>query len=152
MEFWLKVLHIAAVAVWFAGLCLLPRLFLARRRRRRDAEADYFNPVANALFFRLATPAAVLAIVLGMLLIALGPDPGAWLPMKLALVSLAVLLHLYLGLMLYELGRGRDRHGAGFYRVAGWVPVLLLIGIAALTAGKPRTVGDLPPPPTAAAR
>lgn len=149
MYFWLKFFHIAAIAVWFTGLFFLPRLFVARHRAERDAEREYFNPVANMLFFRLATPAAILAIVLGMVLIAYGPS-GAWLPIKLVLVSLAVLLHLYFGLLLYELGHGRDRHGPGFYRVAGWMPLLLLLAIVALTAAKPQTVGDLPPPPTAA--
>ncbi|WP_407353842.1 CopD family protein [Luteimonas sp. R10] len=149
MYFWLKFFHIVAIAVWFTGLFFLPRLFVARHRVEGDANREYFNPVTNILFFRLATPAAVLAIALGMALIAYGPS-GAWLAMKLVLVALAVLLHLYFGLLLYELGHGRDRHGPVFYRVAGWVPLLLLLAIAALTAAKPQTVGDLPPPPDAA--
>lgn len=150
MYFWLKFFHIVAIAVWFTGLFFLPRLFAARHRGEGDADQAYFNPVANALFFRLATPAAVIAVALGMALIAYGPS-GAWLAMKLVLVSLAVLLHLYFGLLLYELGHGRDRHGPAFYRVTGWLPLLLLLAIAALTAAKPQTVGDLPPPPAAAA-
>ena len=99
----------------------------------------YFNKVAKALFFHIATPAAVATIALGMALIAYGPT-GAWLVMKLVVVTVAVLLHLYMGVMLYELGQGRDRHGAGFYRVFGWLPWMLLLVIAALTGAKPRIV------------
>ncbi|MDH5824795.1 CopD family protein [Luteimonas sp. RD2P54] len=151
MYFWLKFLHIAAMAVWFAGLFFLPRLLSARHREEEDAVREYFNPVTNALFFRIATPAAIVTVTLGMILIAYGPT-GAWLVMKLVVVALAVLLHLYFGLLLYELGHGRDRHGVWFYRVAGWVPLALLLGIAALTGAKPQTAGDLPAPPVAAAR
>lgn len=190
MYFWLKVLHIAAMTVWFAGLFMLPRLFVERcprasaggdgedrdpgqdrdpddddggRRPPRDAAATagaatrtdgdpaFFNPVAKTLFFGMATPAAVLTILFGMGLIAYGPT-GAWLVMKLVIVAIAVLLHLYVGLQLYELGQGRDIHGPLFYRLLGWVPVVLLLAAAALTAGKPQTVGALPAPPVASAR
>jgi putative membrane protein len=146
--FWLKVLHISAMVLWFAGLSFLPRLFVARHRNARDGRGTYFNKVAKALFFHIATPAAVVSITLGMVLIAYGPT-GAWLVMKLVVVTVAVLLHLYMGVMLYELGQGRDRHGAGFYRVLGWLPWLLLLLVAALTGAKPRSIGELPPPPVA---
>ncbi|TDK23350.1 hypothetical protein E2F46_10515 [Luteimonas aestuarii] len=145
MYFWLKVAHIACMAVWFTGLFFLPRLFVARHRRERDARAGFFNPVANRLFFRITTPAGVLAIAFGMALIP-WVEPSAWLVAKLGVVTLAVLLHLTLGLHLYALGHGRDNHSAPFYRMLGWVPLVLLLAAAALTGAKPRTAGGLPPP------
>ncbi|AKC88080.1 hypothetical protein WQ53_00200 [Pseudoxanthomonas suwonensis] len=129
--------------VWFTGLFFLPRLFVARHRDEADADPAYFNPVANLLFFRLATPAAIAAIALGMVLIAYVPF-GVWLAAKLGIVTLAVLMHLYLGLHLYQLGHGRDRHGATFYRVLGWLPLFLLLALAALTGAKPDGIGPLP--------
>lgn len=150
MYFWLKFFHIAAMAVWFAGLCFLPRLFAARHGREEDGAPAYFNPIANLLFFRVATPAAIVTIALGLVLMGFRPD-GAWLVLKLAVVAIAVLFHLYFGLLLYQLGEGRDLHGPAFYRVLGWIPLALLLAIAAITAGKLRTVGDLPPPPAHAA-
>lgn len=149
MYFWWKVLHISAMVLWFAGLFFLPRLFVARHRGERDAAAGYFNATANTLYFRLATPAALVAVGSGMVLIAYGPT-GAWLVMKLVLVTAAVFLHLYMGVVLYELGQGRDRHGPMVYRALGWAPLVLVLGIAALTGAKPQTVGSLPPPPAAA--
>lgn len=143
MQFWLKVAHLSAVGLWFTGLFLLGRLFLARRRGERDGRAAFFNPVANRLFFRIATPAAVLAIAFGM---ALMPwvAVGAWLVAKLALVTLLVLVHLWLGLHLHSLGKpGRNTPLPAF---AGWAPLLLLLAIAALTGAKPRSLGELPPP------
>ncbi|VXB40165.1 conserved membrane hypothetical protein [Luteimonas sp. 9C] len=147
MYFWLKVLHILAMTVWFTGLFFLPRLFVARHRREIDADPAYWNPVTNTLFFRIMTPAALVTITLGGILIAWNPS-GAWLVLKLVVVAFAVLLHLYMGLLLYELGHDRCRHGPTFFRVIGWIPLVLLLLIAGLTGAKPQTLGDLPAPPS----
>lgn len=146
MYFWLKLLHVAAMTVWFTGLFFLPRLFVARHRDERDAEMSFFIPMAGTLYFHVMSPAGLVTIALGMVLIAFGPT-GAWLVMKLLLVVVAVAIHVYLGMVMYELEQGRDRHGIVFYRVLGALPLLLLLGIAALTAAKPETAPPLPPPP-----
>lgn len=147
--FWLKVLHILAMTIWFAGLFFLPRLFTARHAQEMDADPAFWNPVTNMLFFRVMTPAALVTITAGGILIAWNPD-GAWLVLKLVAVAMAVLLHLYFGLLLYELGQDRDHHGPTFYRAIGWIPLVLLLVIAGLTGAKPRTLGDLPAPPARA--
>lgn len=151
MYFWLKVLHISAMAVWFTGLFFLPRLFVAHHRDEIDADRAYLNPAANLLFFRIATPAALVTTIAGMILMAWNPD-GAWLVMKLAVVAIAVFIHLYLGMSLYQLGQGKVRHGPWLYRALGWTPLILILAIAALTGAKPNTAGELPPPPIHAAR
>lgn len=148
MEFWLKFGHISAMSLWFTGLFFLPRLFAARHRGERDARMAYFSPVAGALYFRVMSPAALVTIAFGIALIATAPG-GAWLPLKLFVVLLAIVVHVYIGVVMFELERGRDRHGAGFYRVLGALPLVLLLGIAALTGAKPRTAGPLPAPPGA---
>lgn len=136
-----KMLHIAAVGLWFAGLCMLPHL-LASRASTDHTEDDYFVPLARRLYFHLMTPAAAIAVVVGGGLIAFG-QPGAWLPAKLGLVALALMLHVYLGLSLYDLSNGRARHGIGFFRMLGWLPVGLAIGIVALTTAKPLTLAPV---------
>lgn len=148
MEFWLKLGHIAAMSVWFTGLFFLPRLFVARHRGERDAELDYFVPVAGCLYFRVMSPAGLITVAFGIALIATGPT-GAWLLLKLLVVLTAVAVHVYLGVVMFELERGRDRHGVGFYRTLGAVPLVLLLSIAALTGAKPRTLPPLPAPPDA---
>lgn len=148
VEFWLKVGHITAMSVWFTGLVFLPRLFVARHRRERDAGPEFFIPAAGALYFRVMSPAGLLTIAFGIALIASAP-PGAWLPLKLLVVLLAVAIHAYLGVVMFELENGRDRHGAAFYRALGLLPFVLLLAIAALTGAKPRTLPPLPAPPQA---
>ncbi len=149
MLFWLKVAHIASMSVWFTGLLLLLRLFASRRRGERDARPDFFNPVANRLFFRIATPAGVLTIAFGMALIP-WVEPGAWLLAKLVLVAAVVLVHLWAGAQLHALGKGKRRPGGLFPVLLGWTPLLLLLAIAALTGAKPRGLQGLPPPGAAA--
>src|SRR5690606_31811570 len=65
-------------------------------RPRRPAQC-LRTLVTNLLFFRIATPAGIIAIALGMVLIGMVPF-GAWLAAKLLVVMAAVLLHLYFGL------------------------------------------------------
>ncbi len=138
------------MAIWFTGLFLLPRLLVARHTEENDGDADVFVPTAGMLYFRIMSPAALVTVTLGMILIAYGPA-GAWLIMKLVVVAVAVSVHLYFGVMLYEIEQGKDRHSAWFYRIAGWLPLALLLTVAALTGAKPATVPPLPPPPTATA-
>ena len=136
MVFWLKFFHIAAMAVWFTGLFFLPRMFIVRVQAGDTADLGELQAMGKTLYFGIMTPAAVLTVTLGTVLLAYG-FTGAWLPIKLSLVAMAVLLHLYLGQLLYDLGRGEVRHGVLVYRIINWSPLLLLLAIAALAAAKP---------------
>jgi putative membrane protein len=136
MYFWLKLTHIAAMTLWFTGLFLLPRVFVARVQAGATADHDELNALGRTLYFGLMTPAGVITVVLGTLLIGYGPQ-GFWLYAKLGIVALAVLQHLYIGQLLFDLSRGHARHRAFFYSALNWSPLLLLLGIVALTAAKP---------------
>ena len=140
--FWLKVFHITAMTVWFTGLFFLPRLFVAKARGERDTEVEQLNETGKTVYFFIVTPAGLLTIGFGLALIGFGFD-GVWLPVKLVLVSSLVFLHMYNGLMLLDLTHGRSRHGIVLYRVLNGLPLLLLLGIAALTAAKPETLFGL---------
>lgn len=139
MIFWLKFFHIAAMAVWFTGLFLLPRVFIASTNDATDRAQ--LRGIGRTLYFGLMTPAAAVTIVLGIILLAYGFE-GPWLPAKLVLVALAVLLHVYFGQLLAALARADMPHTPALYRVLHWCPLLLVLGIAALAAAKP---GVLPP-------
>jgi protoporphyrinogen IX oxidase len=137
-----KSLHLLAVGLWFAGLFLLPQLMAARARREPDVDDDYFVPLGRRLYFHLMTPAAVTAVIVGGGLIAQTPY-GAWLPAKLVLVAIALAVHVYLGLALFDLSNGRSRHRPALFALLGWLPLLLLIGIIGLSAVKPLTLAPL---------
>lgn len=153
----MKIVHIAAMSVWFAGLVLLPRLLRGRAssgvatQSGHWVEADPAGPaaerrIARLLYFGVMSPAGVLTIAMGLALLPFA-QPGAWLVLKLTVVALAVMVHLYLGMGVQRLGQGRPPGVAWLHRLAGWSPLLLLLALAALTAGKPVTVPPLPLPP-----
>lgn len=157
MYFWLKILHIAAMAVWFSGLVLLPRLLRSRAGSGVTTETGHWSDVdpaqpafelrvARLLYFGVMSPAGVVTIALGLVLIPFA-QPGAWLVLKLAVVAAAVMVHLYLGMGVQRLGQGQSPGAFWLHRLAGWAPLLLLIALAGLTGGKPITVPPLPPPP-----
>lgn len=137
--FWLKVFHITAMTVWFTGLFFLPRLFIAKARGEHDAEVDHLNAMGKTIYFGIMTPAGLVTIGMGLALISFGFE-GAWLPLKLVLVTALAVLHMYNGLLLLDLTHGRSRHRPALYHAINWLPLFLLIGIAALTAAKPQTV------------
>ena len=136
MYFWLKLWHIAAMTVWFAGLLLLPRVFISQVEQGPAADHGELNALGKTLYFGVMTPAGVLTVLFGAVLLVYG-FPGEWLAAKLGVVALAVLLHLYIGQLLFDLSREHARHGPFYYRVLNWSPLLLLLAIAALTARKP---------------
>ena len=159
MYFWMKVFHIAAMAVWFSGLVLLPRLLRSRARTGvathtgHWTEADPAQPefelrAARLLYAGVMSPAGVLTVALGLALVPFA-EPGAWLVLKLAVVAFAVMIHLYLGMCVQRLEQGRAPGAAWLQRLAGWAPLVLLVVLAGITGGKPVTVPPLPPPPVA---
>lgn len=136
MYFWLKFFHIAAVAVWFTGLFFLPRVFVGG-----TGEAAV---IGRRVYVGVMTPAAAVAVALGMtLILAYGYD-GAWLPAKLVLVGVVVLFHAYLGLVVHKEESGLQVHRPIVFRFLTWVPLALFLAIAALTAAKPLELGFSP--------
>lgn len=139
--FTVKLLHLGFMALWVSGLFLLPRLYAAHAGAGEHADDHYFNRKAQLLYFWIMTPSAVLAVVMGTVLLFDGFS-GAWLPAKLALVALLVLVHAYWGNLLQHLAHGKSRHRPWVFHLMVWVPLPLVMAIIALAAGKPQA---LPP-------
>ena len=136
--FYVKMLHLAALTAWIGGLLLLPRLFAAHAAQSAGQSHDrYFNLKAQVLYFRVVTPAAVLAVAMGTVLL-FGGFSGAWLPLKLVLVAMLVLLHVYLGSLLQHLVHGDSRHPPFLFHLMVWAPLPLAGAIVALAAAKPQ--------------
>ena len=132
---WIKAFHIVFVITWFAGLFYLPRLFVYHSLTN-DAAGDARFVVMERRLYRFTTPSAVLAVSLGLWLWLGFGFSGLWLDVKVSLVALLALYHIYLGALGRELARGRKR-SAAFYRVINEVPVLILIAIVILVVVKP---------------
>ena len=70
---WLKAFHIIFVVCWFAGLFYLPRIFVYYAASEQQAVREQLAIMARKLY-RFVTPFMVIAIVLGVVMIAMNPD------------------------------------------------------------------------------
>ena len=132
----MKFLHIAAFAVWFAGLLALPWIFGEHTVQQPKVGVTALRRLERTVYFAVMTPAGVLAIFFGSLLMLYGFD-GAWLPIKLTLLVAAVVFHLYCGRVMQLFLYGRNPHGRPFFRALSQVPLVLLIAIVFLATVKP---------------
>jgi protoporphyrinogen IX oxidase len=121
----LKFLHIASLSVWCAGLIALP--VLIRHYGRPEAlqtQAGFaeFRLLSHRAYTKLVTPAAVIAVAAGTVLILPLEPPPDWMLAKLFAVAGLVLVHAWLGFLI-----GHTGEVGGSYRMP---PVLLALPLA----------------------
>ncbi len=127
----LKALHIAALAIWCAGLILLPivlRVYGARREMATQAGFAEFRWLTHYSYTRVLSPAAVVAVVAGTALIFALEVFDAWLMAKLAVVTGMVLVHVWLGHLIVQAGERRAPFRLST-AAAALVAVVPLIGL-----------------------
>ncbi|MGH8377823.1 MAG: CopD family protein [Gammaproteobacteria bacterium] len=134
---WILAFHIIFMVTWFAGLFYLPRLFVYHAGTRDEVSLKRFETMERRLFIIMSIGAAgTIAFGLWLLIGWWLPMP-AWLHVKLALVVLLILYHIYCRMLMADFKRGHNRHGARFYRWLNELPGLLLIAIVILAVVKP---------------
>jgi putative membrane protein len=137
---WIKAFHIIAMVTWFAGLFYLPRLFVYHAMSDDLISQERFKIMERKLYFGIMTPGAVLTIALGIWLLYLYGwalyKTSLWLHLKLSLVLLLIIFHLYCGYLRKQFYLNKNKHSHVFYRWLNEVPVLFLIAIVILTVVK----------------
>jgi putative membrane protein len=135
---WVKAFHIIFMVTWFSGLFYLPRLFVYHAMATDHISIERFKIMERKLYFGIMTPGMLLTILFGAWIIHYAPAymHMAWLHMKLALVGLVVLYHLYLGKLMFAFKADRNQHSHVFYRILNEVPVLFLVAIVFLVVFK----------------
>ena len=138
---WLKALHLIFMVTWFAGLFYLPRLFVYHAMSEDQTSIDRFKIMERKLFFGIMTPGAILTITFGFwTLFVNGWETYAsmlWLHVKLGLIAVLVIYHIYCGKLLLDFKYDRNQHGHVFYRWLNEFPVLVLIAIIILAVIRP---------------
>jgi putative membrane protein len=137
---WIKAFHVIFMVTWFSGLFYLPRLFVYHAMSTDDISIARFKIMERKLFFGIMTPGAILTILFGIWVLSYGVHTYMhmlWFHIKLALVGLLVLYHLYLGKLLFAFKHDKNQHGHVFYRWLNEVPVLFLVAIIILVIVKP---------------
>ena len=134
---WLKALHIISMVTWFAGLFYLPRLFVYHSLANDHAGIKRFKIMERRLYYGIMTPGGVLTLIFGVSLWLGYGFGGAWLHLKLTLVALLVIYHIYCGKLLLDFAHDRNRHDHKFYRWLNEIPTVVLIAVVVLTVVKP---------------
>jgi putative membrane protein len=143
MLLWMKAFHIIAMVAWFAGLFYLPRLFVYHADLpETDAMGhERFCTMERRLFWGIMTPSAIVTILLGIGLVHMMgysfKTPPLWLSLKLALVGLTAIYHVYCGVLMKKFSRGQNCHSSLFYRIFNEITVFILVGIVLLVVIKP---------------
>src|SRR5690625_5292850 len=135
---WIKAFHVIFMVTWFAGLFYLPRLFVYHTQAETEAERRRFCVMEKKLFV-IMTIGAGLTVAFGLWLL-FGwwwPLQAEWLQIKLGLVAVLILYHLYLGWLCKRFSRGTVQHGETWFRWINEVPALFLIVIVILAMVKP---------------
>jgi uncharacterized membrane protein len=133
----LKFVHLAAIAVWSAGLIALPFLFVQRAKLQAGPELDRLHRVARLVYVELASPAAFIAIGSGTALIFLQATFEAWFSFKMLLVGLMAMLHVVAGLVLAKVFLPGGRFDRRSFTGLTSAYVLLTVGVIWVVLAKP---------------
>ncbi len=136
-----KSLHLISVISWMAGLLYLPRIFVYHAENNDDRKlSDVFKVMEKKLYFYIMTPAMILSWIFGLLLIhsiGLQQLGQTWMVLKIILVILLSLYHLYLGKTLNQFKFDQNTNSHKFYRLINEIPTILLILIVFVVIFKP---------------
>ncbi len=131
-----------AVISWMAGLLYLPRLFVYHSENvKNGGVTEIFKVMERRLLKAIMTPAMILTWALGLTLwlgfgsVSLADD--RWFHVKLALVILLSIYHMYLGKLTRNFAQDKNLHGSKFYRLINEVPTVLMIGIVIMVIVRP---------------
>ena len=124
------------MVTWFAGLFYLPRLYVYHAQAEDQISKDRFKIMERKLFWGIMTPGAVLTVLFGVLLIEYH-GMSYWLKMKILLVFVLALYHVWCGVLLEKFKTDSNPHSHVWYRIFNEVPVVFLVLIVALVVYKP---------------
>lgn len=137
---WALAFHIIFMVTWFAGLFYLPRLYVYHAMATDETSRERFKIMERKLFFGIMTPGALLTILFGIWVFSYSAHAylhAIWFDLKVSLVAILLVFHLYLGKLLFAFKHDRNQHGHVFYRWLNEVPVLFLVAIVILVVVKP---------------
>lgn len=106
MILFFKTVHITALLLWCAGLLALPLMLARHDQRHGQAEYARIRRYTHYSYVGVVTPAAIVAITAGTVLIFLRGVFVPWMFAKLAMVGILILLHAWIGHV--TIGMGED--------------------------------------------
>lgn len=135
-----KALHIIFVVSWFAGLFYIIRLFIYHTEANQKPETErkilqeQFNVMQWRLWYIITTPAMILTVVFGTLMLC--TQPGLlqlpWMHIKLTFVGILLVYHFICQGILNKLKNGTSRWTSMHLRLWNELATLILVAIVFL--------------------
>jgi putative membrane protein len=130
-------LHIAFLLIWSGTLLYFPQLLVQQATASDDEGRQQALKMQHTLYAFVMTPAGLLTIVFGSWMLFERGFDGGWLPVKLALVLLMVVFHVFCGNVMEQLKEQGPSHSPWFYRLLLLPPVILIPAVVTLVVQKP---------------
>lgn len=135
-----KSLHIVFVVSWFAGLFYIVRLFIYHTEANQKPETEkiilqeQFNIMQRRLWNVITTPAMILTVVFGTLMLCANPGllQLPWMHLKLAFVVILLVYHFICQGIMNRLKNGNSKWTSMHLRLWNELATLLLIAIVFL--------------------
>ncbi len=141
---WLKVVHLAAIAIWSGGLICLPGLYVQRAHVPNRESLHRLQAMVRFLYVAVMSPAAFVAIGSGTALIFLRQTFENWFSLKLALVGVMVIIHILTGLVIIRLFDKGQVYPVWRFVAVTLVTVAVVGAILAVVLAKPDVPNLLP--------
>ncbi|QUS37278.1 CopD family protein [Falsirhodobacter algicola] len=132
-----KSLHIAAIALWAAGLVSLPGLYLKRAGIADTKTLLQLQTIVRFAYVAVISPAAFVAIGSGIALIFLQGTFEAWFSAKMTLVALLAIVHVLSGLVVIRLFREGQTYPLWRFAVVMVATGGIILAILFLVLAKP---------------
>ncbi|HLP54911.1 MAG TPA: protoporphyrinogen oxidase HemJ [Fluviicola sp.] len=141
-----KSLHIIFVVSWFAGLFYIVRLFIYHTEANQKPEVEKtilqreFNIMQWRLWYIITTPAMVLTVIFGTLMLYANPAllEVSWMQLKLVFVGVLLVYHFICQGIMNRLKNGNSKWTSGHLRIWNEVATLLLVAIVFLVVTQGR--------------
>lgn len=139
-----KSIHIIGVVSWFAGLFYLVRLFVYFREaddepgEKREILQTQFEMMIRRLYNIITTPAMVITLIAGIVMLFLNPAllHAPWMIAKLLLVISLLIYHWYCGQIIRHLRDNKIKWVPFRLRLFNEVATILLVAIVFLVVMK----------------
>ena len=138
---WLKFIHIAAIALWIAGLFYLSALLAGHDTVRDQQDFARIRMASRFAYMGLVSPAGFVAVGSGTALLFVADALHPWMFAKLAVVTVLVIIHVQYAYVLTHLAVAGARQPTLRIRIMVGATATAALAILGLVLAKP-AIGD----------
>ena len=125
------------MVTWFAGLFYLPRLFVYHAMSNDAISLERFKVMERKLFYGIMTPGGLITLITGIWLWLGWGFMGAWIHIKVALVFVLIIYHVWCGVILIQFKNDTNKKSHIWFRWFNEFPVVILVAVVFLVILKP---------------